>query len=49
MLENFSKSYFLANFFLSEFKNIGFFPIKDMQTPPLSFGPAFMDDGKYAE
>ena len=27
----------------------GLFPTKDMQTPPLSFGPVFMDDEVCAE
>ena len=34
--------------FNSEENGIGFFPIKDMQTLPLSFDPVFMNDGECA-
>ena len=38
----------LEHFFSKIVKKIGFFPIKDMQTLPLSFDPVFMNDGECA-
>ena len=37
-------------FLLNSLLSMGFFPTKDMQTPPpLSFDPIFMDDAECAE